>query len=235
MKKAMIFFALMMFVSGNARAVNSNTFRSVQATKDVALTANPDSTFWRGAIPVFMDRDNYGKRVPGHRTKVLSRWTKGNLYFLFVCPYQQLNLKPDPRPKRETYGLWNWDVAEVFIGSNFQDIRHYKEFEVSPQAEWIDLDVDLNKPHHEDGWVWNSGFQVAAHIDQAKKIWYGAMCIPFIAIAPHAPRVGTTFRVNLFRMQGPAPHTKQITWQPPMTETFHTPEKFGTLVLAAGK
>ena len=61
--------------------------------------------------------------------------------------------------------LWNWDVAEAFIGSDFADIKHYKEFEVSPQGEWIDLDVDLHHPHHEEGWRWNSGFEAAARID----------------------------------------------------------------------
>lgn len=235
MKKAAIILALSMLSLGSARAVDSSTFRSVQAAKDVALNTNPETAFWRGASPVFMDSNNYGKPVPGYRTEVFSRWTKGNLYFLFVCPYQQLNLKPDPHPEHETFALWNWDVAEVFIGSNFKDIQFYKEFEISPQAEWVDLDINLHNPHHVDGWVWNSGFQVAARIDRQKKIWYGVMRIPFVAISPHAPRVGTIFRVNLFRSQGPAPHTRQITWQPPMTETFHTPEKFGTLKLVAGK
>ena len=46
---------------------------------------------------------------------------------------------------------------------------------MSPQGEWVDLDIDLAKPHHEDGWTWNSGFVVAARIDSAAKIWYGAM------------------------------------------------------------
>ena len=35
---------------------------------------------------------------------------------------------------------------------------------MSPQGEWVDLDIDLAKPHHEDGWTWNSGFVVAARI-----------------------------------------------------------------------
>ncbi len=53
------------------------------------------------------------------RTEVRTRWTAQNLYFLFVCPYEQLNLRPNPKTSTETYGLWNWDVAEVFIGADF--------------------------------------------------------------------------------------------------------------------
>jgi hypothetical protein len=42
-----------------------------------------------------------------------------------------LYLKPNPVVARETNELWKWDVAEVFVGSDFQNIRRYKEFEVS--------------------------------------------------------------------------------------------------------
>ena len=56
-------------------------------------------------------------------------------------------------------------MAEVFIGSDFKNIRRYKEFEISPQGEWVDLDINLDAPRHEDGWVWNSGFQASARID----------------------------------------------------------------------
>src|SRR5205807_1247945 len=127
----------------------------------------------------------------------------------------------------ETNGLWNWDVAELFIGSDFQNIRRYKEFEVSPQGEWIDLDVDLALPHHEVGWTWNSGFQVAARIDRKRNIWYAAMRIPFAALDRRAPVAGNTFRANLFRSQGPPERQHTIAWKAPMSETFHVPERFG--------
>jgi len=67
--------------------------------------------------------------------------------------------------------------GKCFLGSDFQDIQRYKEFEISPQGDWIDLDIDLHKPHHEEGWTWNSGFEVLARIDPKTHIWYGAMRI----------------------------------------------------------
>ena len=161
-----------------------------------------------------------------------TRWTKNNIYFLFVCPYQQLYLKPSPTPQQETNQLWNWDVAEVFIGSDFKDIRRYKEFEVSPQAEWIDLDIDLHKPHHEEGWTWNSGFEVKARIDPAAHIWYATMRIPFAAIDSRPAAPGNMMRINLFRSEGPPSHQQAVTWQAPMKSTFHVPERFGLIRLA---
>jgi hypothetical protein len=218
-----------MLLSAAAGAADNQLMESTKADKDVPLTTNPGSSFWRASLPVYAEKDTYGKPLPRYRTEIRSRWTKNNLYFLFICPYEKLHLKPSPNTKNETFQLWDWDVAEVFIGSDFQNIRHYKEFEVSPRGEWIDLDIDLSKPHHEEGWKWNSGFQVAARIDHRARIWYAAVRIPFSAVDQRPSADGITFRVNLFRSQGP--DHKLIVWQPTMSDTFHVPERFGILKL----
>jgi hypothetical protein len=214
-----------------AFGANPGVIASTYSKQDVTLELDPDSSFWRASETVHMDKDILGKPVPGYQTEVRTRWTKSNLYFLFICPYEQLHLKPNPDTRQETNELWNWDVAEVFIGSDFADIQRYKEFEVSPQGEWVDLDINLHNPHHEDGWKWNSGFQALAKVDEGKHIWYAAMRIPFSAIDPRPPAAGTTMRINLFRSQGPPEHPRQITWQAPMSKTFHVPEKFGLIKL----
>ena len=212
-------------------AAGQAVFETTFAKQDVPLQLDPALPFWRAARPVYMEKDSFGKAVPRYRTEVRSRWTKDNLYFLFICPYEQLNLKPEPNTRQETNQLWNWDVAEVFVGSDFTDIKHYKEFEVSPQGEWIDLDVNLHNPHHEEGWTWNSGFEAAARIDPHKQVWYAAMRIPMAAIDVRPPAPGNTLRLNLFRSQGPLKNRHEITWQPPMSNTFHVPEHFGLLKL----
>ena len=226
---------LVMTSAAFAQDSSTSTFKSVYASSDVSLDTNPQSAFWRGALPVYAEVDTHGKLVPNHRTEVRSRWTKDNLYLLYVCPYEELHLKPAPITVAETNELWNWDVAELFIGSDFHDIRRYKEFEVSPQGEWVDLVINLALPHHEDGWTWNSGFQVAARIARKAKVWYGAMRIPFAAIDERTPEAGNVFRANLFRGQGPPERQKSIAWKAPMRDTFHTPERFGQLELVKDK
>jgi hypothetical protein len=230
-----LFIALVLFAtcaSGVAQE-KKPVFKSVQAKSDVALDMNPQSAFWLAARPVMMKVDIKGKPVGALKSEVRSRWTKDYLYFLFVCPYQQLYLKPSPDAVQETFELWNWNVAEVFIGSDFQNIKRYKEFEISPQNEWIDLDINLHKPHHEEGWVWNSGFEHAARIDEANRVWYAALKIPFKALDETGPRAGKTYRVNLFRTEGGPKDVKEVLWQPTMSDTFHVPEKFGLLKLVA--
>lgn len=201
------------------------------ADSDPVLDTDPASSFWRDAMQTYMDADPHGKADPRYRTEIRTRWTEKYLYFLFVCPYEKLNLKPDPNRLAETYQLWNWDVTEVFIGDDFKNIRRYKEFEVSPQGEWIDLDIDLNKAHHEDGWKWNSGFEVSARIDEPARVWYGAMKIPYAAIDHRAAAAGKMLRINLFRSQGPASARHEIAWSAPMSDSFHVPEQFGLLKL----
>jgi len=235
MKQFVALCLLAMTSAAGAQSVDSGAFKSVYATKDVSLDTNLHSTFWREALPVYAEVDTKGKVVPGYRTEVRSRWTKGNLYLLYVCPYEELNLKPSPSTTTETNQLWNWDVAEIFIGSDFKNIRKYKEFEVSPQGEWIDLDIDLDLPDHTVGWTWNSGFKVATQIDRKAKIWYAAMQIPFSAIDRRGPAVGNIFRTNLFRSQGPPERQKKIMWKATMTDSFHTPESFGQLELVDHK
>jgi hypothetical protein len=122
-------------------------------------------------------------------------------------------------------------VAEVFIGSDFQNIRKYKEFEVSPKGEWVDLDIDLNSPHHEDGWKWNSGFTVSTRIDDRSKLWYACMRIPYSSVDTKPAAKGNTLRVNFYRAQGPTSQHKAIAWQPTHQETYHVPQAFGVLRL----
>jgi cellulose/xylan binding protein with CBM9 domain len=226
-------FAVILSMTSMARPSASDvaTIKSARAAHDVALGLDPQSLFWRDALPIYYESDTYGGPVKQMRTEVRSRWTDGSLYLLFICPYQKLNLKPSPRTKSETNHLWNWDVAETFIGSDFEHIRRYKEFELSPQGEWLDLDINLERPQHEDGWTWNSGFETTARIDSEKKIWYGAMRIPFAAIDVKPPHAGSILRVNFFRSQGAPPDRQLLAWQAPMGESFHVPERFGRLEL----
>lgn len=220
-----------LILSGIALAADQAVIESVHADQDAPLTLDVASSFWREARPVILEKDKSGQPTPRFRTEVRTRWTKTNLYFLFTCPYEELYLKPNPNAKQETNELWNWDVAEVFIGSDFQDIQRYKEFEVSPQGEWIDLDIDLHNPHHEEGWTWNSGFEALARVDQTQHVWYAAMRIPISAIDKRPAANANTLRINLFLSEGPPGKHHEIAWQATMKETFHVPERFGLIRL----
>jgi hypothetical protein len=199
------------------------------AERDFDAGTDPLSEFWRDASITSMTDDAYSAKIAGHATEIRSRWTVSNLYFLFVCPFQELHLKPNPVVNKPTGGLWNWDVAEAFIGATDGPIDRYKEFEISPQGEWLDLDIDLNQPDKVALTSWKSGFQVAARIDRDNKIWYGSMRIPYASLEAGEAEADNLLRINFFRSQGTKP--VEMAWQPPQQASFHAPKQFGLLKL----
>jgi len=204
---------------------------SHRAESDFALTADPNGKPWKGTPGVFAERDRRGNLVPGHRTEIRSRWTKGSLYLLFICPYEELYLRPNPSTTSETNQLWDWDVAEAFVGTDFGNIKRYKEFQVSPQGEWVDLAIDLSATPPAYDPRWSSGFEVKARLDRNARVWFGEMRVPMAAIDTRTPQAGREMRVNLYRLQGPPANRKYINWQPVNSDFFHTPEAFGRLRL----
>lgn len=209
----------------------SAVFESAFASDDFELAADPTRAEWVDAPRVRAGLDYTGQPVPGAPMEVRSRWTRQHLYLLYVCPYDELNLKPDPTPAVETPRLWNWDVAEAFIGSDFERIGFYKEFQVSPQGEWVDLAIDRDNPKTQGGMAWNSGYRVAARIDPSARLWYGAMRIPFGAIDARPPETGNELRIGLFRLAGPSTARVQYVWRPSGQPNFHVPQAFGILRL----
>jgi hypothetical protein len=208
----------------------SAVLESAYASHDFEVNPDPDSTEWNTAPRVVAAVDRSGQPVPGPPTEIRSRWTKQYLYLLYVCPYTELNLKPNPTSTVETPQLWNWDVAEAFIGSDVEHIGRYKEFQVSPQGEWVDLAIDRDDSKGQEGMKWNSGYTVRARIDARAKIWYGLMRIPFQSIDVRPPEAGRELRIGLFRIAGANPR-QGYAWRPTGADTFHVPQAFGTLRL----
>ena len=223
-----IFFLVMQL---SAFSQNKGVIVSAHAKTDSALTADPNSNDWKNVAGVVTEAGRRGETVPHHRTEIRSRWTAKNLYLLFTCQYEELYLKDNPSTTTETNKLWEWDVAEAFIGTDFQDIKHYTEYQVSPQGEWVDLDIDRKPTPAKHNVDWNSGYEVKARVDRNQKIWYGEMRIPIAKFDQRKPKAGLEMRINFYRIQGAPPNRKFINWQPVNSDNYHTPEAFGRLRL----
>lgn len=218
---------------GAAWAAGPDEMGSQFFGKAVQISADPRAMQWKDAPRVVTETDRYGKPVPGARTEIRSFWTLQNLHFLFISKYDSLYLKPPPMVlDADTWGLWDWDVVEVFIGSDLKNIGLYKEFEVSPQNEWVDLDVKWQEKGPDVEAKWNSGMWSKTRIDRKAKVWYCEMQIPWKALfADGPPSVGQQFRLNLYRIEGGPKVRKYITWRPVNNESYHTPQAFGRLRL----
>jgi hypothetical protein len=225
---------LLSFISETQRA-SPNVFLSPMAAKDHELDPDPGSEFWAQAPGIALDESILGEPDLSVRSEARSRWTKDYLYLLFWGPYDVLHLKPDPDTEHKTYKLWFYDDFELYIGSNFDNINLYYEFEISPQSEFLDMAIDATreKPGWNDEYLWNSGMAVKSRIDKQKKIWYGEMRIPLATIDKRPPAVGNKLRVNIYRLQSAGQGRKIhfLAWQPTGEWNPHRPTKFGTLEL----
>ena len=191
---------------------------------------NPESSFWRAAPSICMQADAFGRSVEGHATEVRLRWTEQNLYFLFICSYAELHLPPaPPMLGTPTAALWEWDVAEVFVGEDRNHLSRYCEFEISPRGEWLDLQIECVLGSKVNSTALNSGFSVSALVDITSNQWFGFARVPYRAIVSGRAAAGDRLKINFFRSQGRKP--TEIAWQPPYSDTFHVPSIFGELLL----
>lgn len=211
----------------------TDTLASMWSSEEAEMTADPESPFWSAAVPVIIDRNILGGPEPTLVSETRARWTDKNLYFLFYGPYETQVLKPDPDTINETYRLWEWDDFELYIGSDFEKINLYREFEVSPQGEFLDLDINSEVPRagHNDERLWDSGFTVKARTDTEKKIWYAEIKIPIASFDTRTPAEGNMFRVNIYRLQGPQDNRDFLAWRPTGVWNPHHPGVFGIMKL----
>jgi alpha-galactosidase len=110
---------------------------------------------------------------PARETEVRVLWANRTLYLRFSCKYRELHVFTDSDPNGRRDQLWDRDVAEAFLQPDPSRSRFYKEFEVSPNGIWIDLDIspkglaDLK-----------SGLQRSVFLDEKARTWTAELAIP---------------------------------------------------------
>jgi hypothetical protein len=82
---------------------------------------------------------------PALQSTVRGLWTDSDLYLLFTCPYKKLNIFSPTQNDRARDKLWDRDVVEMFLGDDWTNILHYREFEIAPTGDWVDLAIDLDR------------------------------------------------------------------------------------------
>jgi Carbohydrate family 9 binding domain-like len=200
------------------------------------LATEPSAPMWRTAASTEITKDcSKAMDYPRLKTVVRGFWTDTDLYLLFICPYSELNLFLPADNQHARSHLWDRDVVEIFLGRDWQNINHYREFEIAPTGDWIDLNIDLDHDLHDENW--RSGWTVAARIDPTTHVWYAAARIPLASIDSASAHAGTRWRMNLYRTDGLGadPQRHFMCWQPTCVvdrDPNHVPENFGTLVFA---
>jgi alpha-galactosidase len=187
---------------------------------------------WIRATWAEFDHDPGGKNhYPSLQTRIAALWTNNSIYFAFSAGYESLNVYTGEDPAKERWELWERDVVEVFLNPQPERVNHYYEFEVAPNNQWIDLEIDKDKNPFNDA-SWNSGFEHAVRVDSQKDIWSTEMRIPLSSMKVASVRAGAQWRANFFRAagQGGDEQRKFLAWSIiPEGKTFHVPTRFGVL------
>ena len=84
-----------------------------------------------------------------------------------------INVFADSDPSGRRDELWDRDVAEVFLQPDRFGEKYYKEFEVSPNGQWLDLDITPEGLRHI-----TSGMRSNVQIDEVARVWTAELAIP---------------------------------------------------------
>lgn len=233
-----VFTALQLLATSQVASTTQQPYASdVQLPVKRSSTAfladgNLSKPAWIPAESVEFDHNASGKsHYPEISTRVASVWTEGYIYFAFWGRYDSLRVYEGEDPAVERWQLWDRDVVEVFVNPQPERVNHYYEFEVAPNNQWLDLEIDKTKEPFND-MTWNSKFEHATRIDPTNHIWTTEMRIPILSMKVQAIRPGTTWRANFFRAAGEGgdDHRKFLAWSIiPEGKTFHVPTRFGIL------
>ncbi len=144
---ALLFSSLVAF--GQSTESSEQTYSSPMvaiakgAEKDFTPDGNLSKETWKRAEWVKFEHDVSGQsNHPSAATRVAALWIDRYVYFAFWCRYDSLNVYEGEDIVKERWELWNRDVAEVFLNPQPERISHYYEFEVAPNNQWIDLEIE---------------------------------------------------------------------------------------------
>jgi alpha-galactosidase len=186
----------------------------------------PDAKEWDAASYISFCADWQGKHAdPERTTEVRILWSPETLFLRFDCRYREIWVFDDSDPNGRRDGLWDRDVAEAFLQPDDFGSRNYKEFEVSPNGLWVDLQIS-EAPRRD----LKSGLRCIASIDESARLWSAQMAIPMRSLTlefhPEA-----LWRANFFRAEGKDPSRAYLAWQATQTAQpqFHVPAAFGSL------
>jgi alpha-galactosidase len=187
--------------------------------------ANPAAE-WNSASPLIFSSDWQGQNPdPQLDTQLRLLWTFQTLYLRFECSFREIYVFPDAEPNGRRDHLWDRDVAEAFLQPDPSHPHCYREFEVSPNGMWIDLDIspaglaDLK-----------SGMQRSVILDEKRRMWAAELAIPIKSLTSHFDPT-KIWRANFYRVEGVKEPRTYLAWQPTRTSqpNFHVPEAFGFL------
>lgn len=208
-------------------ARDTDTATAVRLKAPLDAEGLPSEAAWASAPPICFAHDWQGQNADLQReTAARVLWSPQALFVRFLAKYRNITVFDDAEPDGRRDQLWDRDVAEVFLQPPELAGKHYKEFEVSPNGWWIDLDITPQGKRFLE-----SGLKRRAKISAPANTWEVQLAIPMASLTANFDP-GKPWRVNFYRIEGPREPRFYSAWRPTRTAVpnFHVPEAFGQLV-----
>lgn len=198
----------------------------------VRLLGRPDAEgfplvgAWEKAGAIQFDHDWRGKNAdPERATEVRLLWTRDAFYLRFFAHYRSITVFHDAEAGGRRDYLWERDVVEVFLQPAGSEVGCYKEFEVSPNGFWIDLQITRGEKRD-----LRSGLQRRVQVYPGRKTWMAELVLPMKSLAPRFDPA-EAWRLNYFRVEGESEPRFYSAWRPTRTPepNFHVAKCFGKL------
>jgi len=208
-------------------SMTTDTATVVRFTGATDSQGFPAAAAWELTPAIRFDADWQGKNPDALReTEVRLLWTPEMLYLRFRARYRAITVYPNCEANGRRDHLWDRDVAEAFLQPDSSELRRYKEFEISPNGCWIDLDIAAGEKRD-----LQSGLKRRVQIDENKKLWAAELSIPMKSLVERFDSAAT-WKVNFYRVEGGAEPRFYSAWRPTHTPepNFHVPEAFGQMI-----
>jgi hypothetical protein len=215
-----------MIQSNKAGCSPASEIVAAYIANDIKPNAAHAAAEWQKATSIAFCSDWQGGNPDQQReTRVKILWSPRTLYLRFECRYRELNVFTDSDANGRRDHLWDRDVAEAFLQPDPSRPPYYKEFEVSPNGQWIDLDIfpgglaDLK-----------SELQHSFFRDEKSHTRTAELAIPIKSLTPSFD-ASAVWRANFYRIEGTKEPRTYLAWQPTGTPqpNFHVPSMFGKL------
>jgi len=203
---------------------------AVQIQEQPDAEGFPTVSAWGRSAAIRFDADWRGENADREReTEVKLLWTREWLLLRFQARFRSITVFPEAEPNGRRDKLWDRDVAEVFLQPDPSQLRRYKEFEVSPNGFWIDLDISPGEKHD-----LKSGLRRRVVLNEAAKTWVAELALPMKCLIERFDATAK-WRVNFYRVEGASEPRFYSAWAPTRTAApnFHVPEAFGELTFVS--
>jgi hypothetical protein len=184
----------------------------------------PPGSAWETTKQVSFYSDWRGEHAdPKRETCVWLLWSPDRFFVRYECRYRSIFVYDGGNCRRDR--LWMRDVAELFLHPETDEPRRYREFEISPNGDWLDLDISPGEKS-----ILHCDLKSRVVINPERRIWTAEMSIPTNCLSESFDP-GAVWRVNFFRIEGEDPDRFYSAWRPTYTirPNFHVPEAFGVL------